>query len=97
MNIISKKRTHAVLITVLLLLLNGCGESQEPAVNQINHLAQNSQEIDKGLESLSNHEQEDMKLYNVILSQGKEKTVMLQGSWIRWRLIFRREELFLIN
>lgn len=79
MNIISKKRTHAVLITVLLLLLYGCGEPQEPAVNQINHLTQNSQAIDKGLESLSNHEQEDMELYNVILSQGKETNSNVKG------------------
>ncbi|PYE49055.1 YkyA family protein [Paenibacillus barcinonensis] len=79
MNIIGKKLTHAVLITVFLLLLNGCGESQEPAVNQINHLAQNSQEIDKALASLSNHEQEDMKLYNSILRQGKEKNSNVTG------------------
>lgn len=79
MNNISKKRTHAVLIIVLLLLLNGCGEPQEPAVNQINKLAQNSQATDKGLESLANHEQEDMKLYNVILSQGKEKNSNVTG------------------
>ncbi|MGF6355111.1 uncharacterized protein YcfL [Paenibacillus sp. 4624] len=79
MNIISKKRIYAVLITLLLLLLNGCGEPQEPAVNQINHLAQDSQAIEKGLESLSNHEQEDMKLYNVILSQGREKKSNVTG------------------
>lgn len=79
MNSISKKLTQAVLITLLLLLLNGCGEPQEPAVNQINHLAQHSQEIDKALASLSNHEQEDMKLYRAILSQGKEKNSNITG------------------
>lgn len=79
MKMISAKRTQAVLITVLLLLLNGCGEPQEPAVNQINHLAQDSQEIDKALESLTNHEQEDMRLYHAILSQGKEKNSNITG------------------
>ncbi|MEK3823630.1 YkyA family protein [Paenibacillus sp. FSL K6-1558] len=79
MKITSKKRIYAVLITLLLLLLNGCGEPQEPAVNQINHLAQNSQAIDKSLESLSNHEQEDMKLYNFILRQGREKNSNVTG------------------
>ncbi|MGQ8872723.1 YkyA family protein [Paenibacillus sp. TSA_86.1] len=79
MLITSKKMTLAACSILLMLLLSGCGEPQEPAANQVNRLVQGGQEIDKSLKSLTRYEEEDMDLYKTILSKGKKKNSNIEA------------------
>ncbi|MBB6020384.1 DNA polymerase III alpha subunit (gram-positive type) [Paenibacillus sp. JGP012] len=72
MRITRQKIIFAVSI-LLLLLLSGCGDPQEPAANQVNRLVQGGQQIDQSLKAMTKYEQEDMELYKSILSKGKSK------------------------
>ncbi|WP_342552198.1 YkyA family protein [Paenibacillus sp. FSL R7-0652] len=73
MVITSKKIALAACSLLLVLLLSGCGEPQEPAANQVDRLVQGGQGIDKSLKELSRYEEEDMALYKSILSKGQNK------------------------
>lgn len=75
----SKKVALAAVSVLLILLVSGCGEPQEPAANQINQLVLSGQEIDQSLKTLTSHEQEDMKLYKSILDKGKNKNSDLES------------------
>lgn len=69
----------AAVSVLLILLVSGCGDPQEPAANQINQLVLSGQEIDQSLKTLTSHEQEDMKLYKSILDKGKNKNSDLEA------------------
>ncbi|MBR2565577.1 MAG: YkyA family protein [Paenibacillus sp.] len=73
MVISGKKVALAACSVLLMFLLSGCGEPQEPAANQINRLVESDQEIGKSLKELIRYEKEDMALYKSILSNGKNK------------------------
>ncbi|APO47065.1 hypothetical protein BS614_25435 [Paenibacillus xylanexedens] len=75
----SKKVALAAVSVLLILLVSGCGDPQEPAANQINQLVLSGQEIDQSLKTLTSHEQEDMKLYKSILDKGKNKNSDLEA------------------
>ncbi|WJM06893.1 YkyA family protein [Paenibacillus sp. PK1-4R] len=75
----SKKVALAAVSVLLILLVSGCGDPQEPAANQINQLVLSGQEIDQSLKTLASHEQEDMKLYKSILDKGKNKNSDLEA------------------
>ena len=75
----SKKVALAAVSVLLILLVSGCGEPQEPAANQVNQLVLSGQEIDQSLKALASHEQEDMKLYKSILDKGKNKNSDLEA------------------
>ncbi|WP_145332322.1 YkyA family protein [Paenibacillus xylanexedens] len=79
MLITSKKMTLAVCSLLLMLLLSGCGEPQEPAANQVNRLVESGQEIDKSLKALTRYEAEDMELYKTILNKGKKKNSNIEA------------------
>ncbi|MEK3919598.1 MULTISPECIES: YkyA family protein [Paenibacillus] len=75
----SKKVALAAVSVLLILLVSGCGDPQEPAANQVNQLVLSGQEIDQSLNKLSSHEQEDMNLYKSILDKGKNKNSDLEA------------------
>ncbi|WP_339297571.1 YkyA family protein [Paenibacillus sp. FSL R5-0623] len=75
----SKKVALAAVSVLLILLVSGCGDPQEPAANQVNQLVLSGQEIDQSLKTLASHEQEDMKLYKSILDKGKNKNSDLEA------------------
>ncbi|PYE49785.1 YkyA family protein [Paenibacillus barcinonensis] len=73
MQITRRKIILAACSLLLMLLLSGCGEPQEPAANQVNRLVQGGQQIDQSLKAMTKYEEEDMELYKSILSKGKSK------------------------
>lgn len=75
----SKKVALAAVSVLLILLVSGCGDPQEPAANQVNQLVLSGLEIDQSLKTLVSHEQEDMKLYKSILDKGKNKNSDLEA------------------